>query len=154
MIRSKIAFAVERPIEFVFERISNISDYYRWVPQKSGFFLENEITSNVPFGIGTTYRDKLKWGGKATGEIITFDPPSKVGFKQTTYFGIKVFSAVAEYDLMSYRSSTEVVHRFEAAPLGVFKLVEPILSSVIQKERAKTCRAIKVGLEKDLQVPA
>jgi hypothetical protein len=57
MIKVEILFVVERPIHLVFEKISNIAAYPQWVFDKSGFFLENEITSEGPFGLGTTYTD-------------------------------------------------------------------------------------------------
>ena len=153
MIRIEIPFIVEKPIELVFQRISNVADYHSWVPQESGFFLGNEITSKGQFGIGTTYMDKLKWRGRAMGKIIAFDPPTKVKFQQTTWFGVKVFTAIGEYTLMGSGSFTEVIHRFEVTAHGIFKLMAPILSPVIRSERERTCKAIKLGLERDPQIP-
>jgi hypothetical protein len=37
---------------------------------KSKFFIENKVTSKGPFGVGTTYVDRLKWWGKAVGEVV------------------------------------------------------------------------------------
>ena len=150
MINVQIIFLVETPIQIVFQRISDIANYHQWVPAQSSFFLENEITSEGPFGLGTTYTDKLKWRGKATGEIVTYSPPYNVKFQQTTWLAIKVFSAVAEYVLTGTHGYTEVVHKFEATPFGIFKLLGPFLSFVIRSERERTCRAIKQGLERDL----
>jgi hypothetical protein len=150
MINVEIIFLVEKPIYIVFQRISDIANYHQWVPAESGFFIENKITSQGPFGLGTTYTDKLKWHGKATGEIIKYSPPSNVKFQQTTWFGIRVLSALAEYILTGRDGYTEVVHRFEATPFGIFKLLGPFLSIVIRSERERTCRAIKQGLERDL----
>jgi hypothetical protein len=67
MIEVEILFVVERPIHLVLEKISNIAAYPQWVPGKTGFFLENEITSERQFGLGTTYTDKLKWWGNGNG---------------------------------------------------------------------------------------
>jgi len=154
MIVVEMPFTVERPIHLVFQRISNIADYRRWAPAESGFFLGNEITSEGPFGVGTTYKDKLKWRGEAVGEVVAYSPPYNVEFRQTTSFGVKVFSAVAKYTLKAAQNSTEVVHRFEAKPFGIFKLLEPVLSVIIRSERERTCKAVKRSLEQEKQVPA
>jgi hypothetical protein len=147
MIEIEIGFVVEKPIDHVFRRISDIANYWRWVPQKSKFFIENRVTSEGPFGVGTTYVDRLKWWGKAVGEVVVYEPPSSIKFQQKTSFGLPVFGATAEYNLNSGQNSTEVEHRFQAIPCGLFKLLEPTLANIVRSERERTCRAIKQGLE-------
>jgi hypothetical protein len=147
MIAVTIDFLVDKPVDEVFRRISDITGYRRWVPGESKFFIENRITSEGPFGVGTTYVDILKWRGRAIGEVITYTPPSHVAFRQTTYFGLPVFRATAEYILKGERNVTEITHRFLATPCGFFKLFEPLLSSIIRSERDRTCRSIKKALE-------
>ena len=147
MIKVEISFVVERPIHLVFERISDVANYSEWVPERSGFFLENKITSEEPFGLGTTYMDKLKWGGRAYGEITRYEPPFNIRFEQKTVFGLPVFHSTVEYVLRPLQTSTEIVHRFEAKPYKVFKLIEPVLSRLVRPERERTCGAIKHALE-------
>jgi hypothetical protein len=149
MVKVEITFLVEKPIDHVFRRISDIANYWQWVPDKSKFFIENKITSEGPFGVGTTYMDKLKWRGKAIGEVVKYSPPSHVKFQQKTSFGLPVFRASAEYTLKCVQNFTEVVHRFEATPYGLFKLFEPVLSIIVHSERERTCSAIKQALEKE-----
>ena len=105
MIKVEIIFLVEKPIENVFELISDISDYRRWAPDKSKFFIENEITSEGHIGLGTTYVDRLRWFGKSIGEIVQYQPPFGIKFQQKTLFGIPVFSAKLKYmgDFYVYR---------------------------------------------------
>lgn len=68
MIEIEIAFLVERPIQHVFEIISDIANC-RWVSDHSNFFIENELTSKGPVGLDTTSVERLKWLGKNFGEI-------------------------------------------------------------------------------------
>ena len=147
MVKIEIIFIVEKPIEHVFKLISDISGYKKWAPDKSKFFIENKITSEGPLGLGTTYVDKLKWWGKSTGEIVQYQPPSKIKFQQKTLFGLPVFRSKFEYTLTVYQNSTEVIHRAEAIPYSLFKLLEPILSIIVRSERERTCQAIKRALE-------
>jgi hypothetical protein len=147
MVKIEIIFLVEKPIELVFELISDIPGYRRWAPDKSKFFIENKITSEGTVGLGTTYVDRLRWFGKSIGEIVQYQPPFEIIFQQKTLFGLPVFGAKLEYTLKVRPNSTEVQHRAEAMSYGFFKLLEPILSIVVRSERERTCQAIKRALE-------
>ena len=147
MAKVEIVFLVDKPIEDVFDLISDISGYQRWAPDKSNFFIENKITSEGPIGPGTTYLDRLRWWGKSIGKILEYRPPSEITFEQKTSFGIPVFHAELKYTLKALQDSTEVVHIAKAVPGGFFKLFEPILSRIVRTERERTCRAIKEFLE-------
>ncbi len=148
----EIRFLVEKPIDRVFKLISDIANYWRWAPDKSKFFIENRITSDGPFGLGTTYMDRLKWRGKATGEVVIYEPPFRIKFEQKTTFGLPVFRAKVDYRLNAVQEITEVVHRCEATPWGPFKLFGPVLSGIVRSERERTCKAIKQALEQPQQV--
>ena len=149
MVTVKIIFHVEKKIEPVFNLISDISGYKRWSAINSKFFIENKITSEGPIGLGTTYFDRLRWFGKAVGEIALYQPPFKIMFQQKVIFGfgLPAFGAKLEYSLKTIQNSTEVIHSVEATPFGIFKLAKPILSHVLNAERERTCRAIKDALE-------
>ena len=84
MVKVKIIFHVEKPIDHVFELISDISAYKGWAPDKSKFFIENKITSEGLIGLGTTYTDRLRWFGKSIGEIVQYQPPFEIKFQQKT----------------------------------------------------------------------
>ena len=147
MVKVKIIFQVGKPIEHVFKLLNDISDYNRWAPDKSLFFIENIITSEGPIGLGTTYIDRLRFFGKSIGEIIQYEPPFEIEFQQKTFFGLPVFGVIIKYTLNALHNSTEVTHRVEAKPYGIFKLFEPVLSLIVRSERERTCHAIKQSLE-------
>lgn len=148
MISFEFSFHVSQPIDLVFDLISDFPNYPRWVPSQSNFFLENKVTSKGPFGLGTTYVDRLRFGGKSVGEIVEYTKPSRVAFHQKTYFGVAVFSSDIEYILTSENGGTTINHRFTARGHGLFFLMEPVLSRIIRPERMKTCKAIKLALDK------
>ena len=147
MVKVKITFLVEKHIDHVFKLISDIANYSRWVPEKSKLFIENKITSEGPIGLGTTYFDRLKWFGKAIGEIVEFQPPFKIRFQQRTSFGFLAYNMSIEYTFKSIKDYTEVVHKVEVEPYWLIKMVEPIMSFTIRAERVRTCNAIKQVLE-------
>jgi ribosome-associated toxin RatA of RatAB toxin-antitoxin module len=148
MIDLEFSFRVAKPAEVVFDLISDISRYRKWVPEGSSFFIENKLTSDGPIGLGTTYIDLLKYGGKSIGEIVEFERPSKVAFQQRTFFGLPVFSARVEYFFETQNDFTEITHHLTAKGHGLFRMLEPVLSMVVSRERKKTCEAIKQAFEK------
>jgi hypothetical protein len=59
----------------------------------------------------------------------------------------KSIEAELTYSLQARQNSTEVVHRAEATPCGIFRQLEPILSNIIRRERERTCQAIRQAFE-------
>lgn len=74
MIRVKLNTLVARPPEGVFARLTDFSDYSRWMP-KLGIFIESGQTSEAPVGEGATYYDRDRMG-TFQGEITEFRPPT------------------------------------------------------------------------------
>jgi len=148
MIDFEISFRVAKSADLVFDLIADVSRYDQWVPQRSNFFIENKLTSDGPIGPGTTYVDRLRYGGRSMGEITQYKRPSNLRFHQQTFFGLPVFSADIEYFFKAQNNFTEVTHHFAAKGRGLFKIAEPVLSAVIRREREKTCEAIKQAIER------
>ena len=46
MIDLEFSFRVGKPAEIVFDLISDVSGYRKWVPERSIFFIENKLTSD------------------------------------------------------------------------------------------------------------
>ena len=72
MIRVEMNTVVARPIEDIFGRLTDLSDYSRWMP-KLGIFVRCGQTSEGPVGEGTTYYDRGRMG-TFRGEIVEFRP--------------------------------------------------------------------------------
>ncbi len=147
MIKVEITFLIKKNIDSVFELISDIANYRKWVPQKSMFFIENKITSDGPIGLNTTYFDRLKWFGKAIGEIVEFQVPFKIKFKQRTSFCFLSYNMIIEYTFKSIQDYTEVIHNVEVESNWLIKIFEPIMSFAIRSEREQTCKSIQQVLE-------
>ena len=148
VIRFTCGFKVQRPIEDVFELISDVENYCRWVPSNSLVFLETVITSAHRRGLGLTYVDKVRGGGKSVGEVVAYDPPDGFMIRQTTYYGLPLFTADFSYRLRRTGHGTHVTHTTTASALGVFKPVAPILKNFIRRERTMTCEGLVRELEK------
>ncbi|MEJ2725161.1 MAG: hypothetical protein P8175_11070 [Deltaproteobacteria bacterium] len=88
---------VKRSPNQVFAPISDVPNYLRRASSRGGFFVENTITSECPIGLGTTYLDRLKWRGKAVGEISKYQPPSAISFEQRTVFGLTIIMHINQF---------------------------------------------------------
>ena len=112
MIKVELNTVVARPIEDVFGRLIDLSDYSRWMP-KLGIFVRCGKTSEGPVGIGTTYYDR---GRMVTfrGEIVEFHAPTRVAFRESLrWLGVNVMEARPAYDLVPTQTGTEVRHTAE-----------------------------------------
>ena len=148
MINVAIKFNVSKPIETVFELISDIPNYSNWVPANSNFFIDTKMTSNGAIGLKSTYTDRLRGFVTSYGEIVRYSPPYEIALlEKKTFLSIKLFEANFSYRLKTIERGTEVLHEAAANPCGIFKILTPINSLVVKSERKLTCQAIKSVLE-------
>jgi hypothetical protein len=135
-------FEVSTPIENVFNLISDVANYNAWVPSSSMVFIETSITSINRNGLGLTFVDKVRFGGKSVGEVVEFIPPERFAIKQKTFNLLPVFSAHIGYHLTCNNYKTIVTHSMTAKIHGIFKLIAPIIRHFIIKERTSLCDGV------------
>jgi uncharacterized protein YndB with AHSA1/START domain len=146
MIRVELDIIIARPIDAVFGRLTDLSDYSRWMPTV-GMFISSGQTSEGLVGMGTTYYDR-GWMGTFLGEIAEFHAPTRVAFRQTLrWLGVTVMEARPKYELVSTQSGTRVHHTAEGQLFGIFKIMKPVVAWMARAERSRTVRALKKSLE-------
>ena len=146
MMRVELNTHVARPIEDVFGRLTDLSDYSRWMP-KLGMFGRCDQTSEGPVGEGTTYYDRGR-RGTFRGEIVEFHDPTRVDFRESLrWLGVNVMEARPAYELVRTQTGTEVRHTAEGQLFGIFGLMEPVVARVARGERKRTLQALKGSLE-------
>ena len=146
MMRVELNTHVARPIEDVFARLTDFSDYSRWMP-KLGIFLGCSQTSEGPLGEGTTYYDRGRMG-TFRGEIVEFRAPTRVAFRESLkWLGVEVMEARLSSELVRTQTGTEVSHTAERQLFGVFRLMEPVVARVARGERKWTVEALNASLE-------
>ena len=147
MTRVELNVVIARPIGDVFGRLTDLSEYSRWMP-KLGVFIRSSQTSEGPVGVGTTYYDK-GWMGTFFGEIEEFHAPTTVAFREKLrWLGVPVMEARARYEMVPTRTGTEVHHIADGRLFGIFNIMHPVVAWMARGERGRTVHALKDSLER------
>jgi uncharacterized protein YndB with AHSA1/START domain len=147
-VRVEIDEVIARPIEEVFERATDLSQYADWMPH-NGVFKNCSDISEGPVRLGTTYLDQGRMGS-FRGEVSEFERPSRVVFKETLHwFGALVVAARIEYDFSPDPRGTAVHHVGESELHGIFRLMRPMVAVIGRGERRRTVTALKRSLESE-----
>jgi uncharacterized membrane protein len=142
MIRVEVNVLIKRPVEEVFSFISNFENNPVW---QSGI-KEAGITSAGPLSVGTTYAQVSKFLGRqidTTFEVIEYEPNRKIKARSTSgSFPIQFMRSVEPAE-----GGTKVHAVIEGDASGFFKLAEPILSRMTQKQIEADYATLKDLLE-------
>lgn len=148
MIRVEIHETIRQPVEEVFRRLTDIDRYPEWRAGKGGIFVTCRKDSPEPVGEGTRYTDRTRLG-TVLGEVVEFDPPSRVVFHYTSQLlGRTAIEGWPGYTLEpDAAGGTLVHHRAEARTYGPLRLLEPLIQRVADHERRLTVQALKESFE-------
>ncbi|MDQ3492236.1 MAG: SRPBCC family protein, partial [Chloroflexota bacterium] len=103
--RFESTITIDRPIDDVFARLTNLEGYGAWMPH-TGLFGSCRQTSDGPVGKGTTFIDSSRMG-RFSGEVTDFERPSRVTFGEAMrVFGWEAMRARAGYSLRSNGTRT------------------------------------------------
>lgn len=148
MIQVDIHETIHQPVEEVFTRLVDIDGYREWRAGGGGIFRTCSQDSPGAVGEGTRYTDRT-WLGTVRGEVVEFDRPRRVVFHYTTrMLGRTAMEGWPGYTLESDGAgATEVHHHAEARAYGPFRLMEPLIQRVADRERGATVQALKQSFE-------
>ena len=142
MFRLEHSVVINRPIEQVFEYVTNIENAPKWKSR----LLEVTRTSEGPVGVGTTTTHVgqfLVWRPKTNAEITEYKPNRKLGFKTTS----GLLLAMGEFTFESVEGGTRVTLVSGMKPTGFLKLVGPILARPSQSHLETEFAKLKELLE-------
>ena len=145
MIKSEMSMIVRRPIDEVFEYVSDLTHSAEW---QSGL-LEVQRTTAGSLGIGTKYTLVRQFMGRrmeASNEFIEFVPNSKVAFKTTS----GPIPLEASYLFESTSEGTRLTSIVEMQAEGFVKLAEPIIAAGLKREMEAAFAKLKDLLERQV----
>ena len=142
MIRMEHSFVVNRPVEEVFEFVTNIENATQW----QSWAVEANITSEGPLSAGTQYTYVARLLGRqfeCTGEVTAFEPNKRYTWKVTS--GPIPIEADTAFEPVE--GGTRVTFTAQGGPSGFFGLAEPIVDRVARRQALADAENLKDLLE-------
>lgn len=148
-IEFELERTIDAPIEHVFARLTDINGYNEWMPKTGSILTHTEQTSPGEPSVGTTFVDDTRYG-RTPGEIVEYDPPSRVVFHwwDKGRNGRVKTEGWPGYALEAVDShTTRVRHHAEMHAYGLYSLGMPLWRRVALRERSITVEALKASFE-------
>jgi uncharacterized membrane protein len=142
MINVEKSIIIQRPVEEVFNYVSNLTHSAEW---QNGLTEVRQITEQ-PLGVGTRYALVRTFMGRkmeANNEITEFTLGVKVAFK--TISG--PIPLEASYQFEPAEMGTKLTSKIEMQPKGFVSLAEPLISASLQRDVEASLNVLKNMLE-------
>jgi len=133
---------VDRPVQEVWDFISNFENTTRW----SRGVLEARQTSDGPLGIGSTLQTVVKvFGRRRTAHYLVteYEPNHAFAFEVTS----GPMTSRARYSVKPAGAGTRLTASGEAEATGLYKLLAPILIRVLKRHSEDDLANVKRLLE-------
>ncbi len=142
---------IEGPPETIFELVSDMPNYGRWLKGSDAFGATTEVAP-YPVCLGTTYLDAGP-AGRRPGSVTEYDPPKHIGFHQTMQLARGPLRADIDvrirYTLTPENGVTSVVRALDLTIQmpGLQKLAEPLVLRAFARENVRLLAALKRYVE-------
>ena len=149
MVRVETSVVVDRPVEELFEVVTDVETYSLWMPGCLGA----KQTSEGPMGVGTTYTDGGQFLGRRVEEtlvVTTHESNRKFGVKTTSV----PMRGEGAYTFEPVEGGTKVTLVGEVELGGFFKLAKPIVERAIKRQGEGNLAGLKDLLEAQAEVSA
>jgi len=133
---------INRPVKEVGDYLDDPQNSLEW---ESGV-VESERTSEGPTGVGTTYRGVITFLGRRlewTSEVTEFEPYRRTKQKITA----GPLSLEQTFILEPVKGGTRLTIIGEGEPRGVFRLADPIVVRMFQRDMEGNLARLKDILE-------
>ena len=142
MIKIEQTVVINRPIEEVFAFLANPENTPLWAAAVK----ETKLTSEGPIGVGTTYNLVLEFLGRRIEnnyEFTEYEPNSK--YSNKTISG--PMSEEESTTLKAVEGGTEVTITAKVDAAGLFKLAEPVVARMANRQVETDIQNLKDLLE-------
>lgn len=148
-VRAESSIGVGRPVADVFAYVSDIRNWPSW----QGEIVEAWQTSDGPIGVGTTAKLDIHFLGRrmeADIEVTEYEPGRSYAVR--TRSAPVPFTARVACDPED--GGTRITYRGLFEPSGFFKLAEPVLERIGQRQADSEMHTLKELLEAQAPAPA
>lgn len=145
MAELRFETVIQRPIEEVFNLITDLPHYGEWLSPSNLYGNVTQYTG-MPVGRGTQYVDQGKMT-RMTGRVTAFEAPKRITFQQSTVSMLGALEVEIRYTLESAGDGTRVIREVDVRPGGAFGLIQGRLLKSIRQESERILAAMKLWLE-------
>jgi carbon monoxide dehydrogenase subunit G len=142
MFTRSVAIQVARPIDEVFDFVSDARNRPRWDESVDS----EKLTSPEPVGAGSTVRTRMRSMGRdyeLDWEIAEHQPPTHQRIESTS----GPFSTTLVYDLSEDGDGTLVRFSVTGRPTGALRLMQPLIARNTQRNLDRAFPRLKQLLE-------
>src|SRR5687767_8626364 len=126
MITLRREVVVRRQPEEVFEFLADARNENRWNPN----VVRIDKTSDGPVGAGSRFAGTYRRGGRMTFELVEYDRPTRLVFVG----GGRQLRLIATVVVAAAGDGTAVTMRAELRPRGAFRLLEPLMRPLLERQ--------------------
>jgi len=130
---------INRSAEEVYDYLADMRNEPKWLPGASGVHL----TTPEPIAAGSRFEGTYARAGKVLCELTDFDRPRRL----TIHGEASAMSFDDTITLTAVDAGTKLAAEMRTVPKGVFKLVAPMMSRVINKQFQANWDHLKIVLE-------
>ena len=141
MIKVETSITINRPPEEIFDHWADGRLYNQWTP--GAVKKDVRMVTPEPIGAGSKFRGTFKGIGELEYEILAYDRPWRLAMVTHVKIGDLYHTITFE----RIDGATLVVELGEGQLKGIFKLLQPLFTSVFKKSFADNDRALKQYLE-------
>ncbi|HVU14712.1 MAG TPA: SRPBCC domain-containing protein [Phototrophicaceae bacterium] len=136
---------IKSPPETVFDTLADIVHYDRWLAPSGTYNTTTNVSDNV-VRAGTTYVDHNS-GGVLYGQVREYKPYSRLVFHQATKRKIIGLDVTIRYELTRTDEGTHLERTTSMTPLGLLRLLAPMVIGRTRTENQRTLDELKYYLE-------
>jgi uncharacterized protein YndB with AHSA1/START domain len=143
MIRAEQSVFINRPPDEVFRFVSDVEKWDQW----AGEMVEVRKISEGPVGVGTTFSAAVKFLGQRSDseqEITEYEPGNRLGIRVSSG---PVAGSTAVFSFESVEGGTKVTEAVEGETGGLWKVADPLLARMIERQYATNLGNLKDLLE-------
>lgn len=141
MVKVSASVVIDRPIETVFEFVSDVGNDVKW----SSGVVEVRKLSEGPWAVGTRYTYVRQFLGRkfeVPGELHEFDRPAGFSWRSTG-----VMEAVGRWEFEPVADGTRATASMEVEARGIFSLAESVVGGMFRRAMATDLENLKTLLE-------
>lgn len=142
MVKARVEIEINRPIEEVFDLWADMRNDQAWHPMAQG---KAEMVTPGPLGVGTVFKGTYKRMGEVTEKTVAYERPTKLS-RQGSARNFRMESNFILEKVSGDR--TRLVASGSVTPLGLMKLMTPLMALMMPKQLYKVMYQLKVTAEK------